>query len=554
MRKRMTFLIGAGVSRVPPTSALTWGQMLQAITKRIVEGADRYELPKWAYPDFLAKYLTETAPRPDVLFSLLTRSGAHNAATQIVAECLGSGEANIIHYLLARFCQSLDPPPWLVTTNFDTYLEQALDGLGCKFLLIPRDRNNLRAWEKSPILLKLHGSIETSGALVFLRNLHREIVLSRSSIPLYAAPNDASLVVDSIGTSLPIDLYKAASSAFTDAQIYVLGYSGNDTDVLPLLERALAQTSAQAYWVLRPDSEPSDRVKQLKHKFGERVKYDRMELEPFLRALAREHNVPLQQLPQIDSAPARATAAVTSRESEKRGSMFALDHLVALLVNIALEVKDQVTFAEFVEDICELTDDICELTEARVLPSDVACWPAASAANFLVSLGKLEEANYYLNFAKAYATEPISTSDPFTQSSLMFKLAEIEANIRYSENGPAAAFNVLKQAWEHLLDSTKLVPARLRIDFVGLATYAASASWNLEECRRFGSILYDIVKHEQITAKSVNSLLFFAMALVRSARINEACVVLDWVKLYAEDTCNDVVMHTANTLLGWIRG
>ncbi len=200
-------------------------------------------------------------------------------------------------------------------------------------------------------------------------------------------------------------------------------------------------------------------------------------------------------------------------------------------------------FVEFLEVLLELT---------KMLPNDVACWPAAFAADYSASIGHLKAANYYLKFAKART--PASTPDPFAHSSLMFKLAEVEATIRHLESGPAAAFDVLKRAWGHIMRSAELVPARLRINFAGFAVDAASSSQNLEECKRFGSILYDIVKNEQVTAESVNSLLLFAMALIRSGRINEALAVLDWVKCYAKDTGNDLAMRTTSILLGRIHG
>jgi hypothetical protein len=74
--KSVTFLVGAGVSRDAPTSALLWSEIREVLAKRILQDAAKYNVMDLTDLATTVDVFMAEKPRPDTLFSILAATTA----------------------------------------------------------------------------------------------------------------------------------------------------------------------------------------------------------------------------------------------------------------------------------------------------------------------------------------------------------------------------------------------------------------------------------------------------------------------------------------------
>ncbi len=142
-REKLVIFVGAGVSK---NSGLpTWGQMVQSFAQQI------------GYP-MEGRLATDEYIRIPQYYYCLDESPGHSDYYSLIESMIPE---NILPNPLNRLIASLRPKH-IVTTNFDTLMDQVADG----YQVIKEDRDLLRGIS-AHYLLKLHGDIRDPEKLVF---------------------------------------------------------------------------------------------------------------------------------------------------------------------------------------------------------------------------------------------------------------------------------------------------------------------------------------------------------------------------------------------------
>ena len=142
-REKLVIFVGAGVSK---NSGLpTWGQMVQVFGEKI------------GYP-MEGRLATDEYIRIPQYYYCLDESDGHSDYYSLIESMIPEGiKINILNRLIASI-----RPKHIVTTNFDTLMDQVADG----YQIIKEDRDLLRGIS-AHYLLKLHGDIRQPKKLVF---------------------------------------------------------------------------------------------------------------------------------------------------------------------------------------------------------------------------------------------------------------------------------------------------------------------------------------------------------------------------------------------------
>ena len=142
-REKLVIFVGAGVSK---NSGLpTWGQMVQSFARQI------------GYP-MEGRLATDEYIRIPQYYYCLDESPGHSDYYSLIESMIPE---NIRPNPLNRLIVSLRPKH-IVTTNFDTLMDQVADG----YQVVKEDRDLLRGIS-AHYLLKLHGDIRQPQKLVF---------------------------------------------------------------------------------------------------------------------------------------------------------------------------------------------------------------------------------------------------------------------------------------------------------------------------------------------------------------------------------------------------
>lgn len=142
-RKKLVIFVGAGVSK---NSGLpTWGQMVQIFAEKI------------GYP-MEGRLATEEYIRIPQYYYCMDESIDHSSYYSLIKSMIpGNIRPNLLDYLIVSL-----HPKHIVTTNFDTLLDQVAKG----YRIIREDRDLLTGIS-AHYLLKLHGDISQPEKLVF---------------------------------------------------------------------------------------------------------------------------------------------------------------------------------------------------------------------------------------------------------------------------------------------------------------------------------------------------------------------------------------------------
>ena len=208
---RLAILCGAGISAPPPASLPLAAELVQQTIHRLL---CPYE-----------SWLQSLTIRPEMLFSYLYRKDAV-ATLDAIRQALSTGAFNLLH----DFCaQVIERGGAVITTNFDTLIESALDARAIAF-----HRSTLACRVGNSVLFKIHGSIDDAASLAF--------------------------TIDQVGAGLGQERSQSLHALLRGRVVLVLGYSGNDQlDILPVLRTAgydriiwIVHDSARAWRRARP--------------------------------------------------------------------------------------------------------------------------------------------------------------------------------------------------------------------------------------------------------------------------------------------------------------
>lgn len=197
LNEKSVFLLGAGISMVKPTSLPSGKQMKEIVFETLI-----------TYPKFkkdkanLKKNVNYNKIIPEVLFSEIYSIIGNNIFCCF--NILRNGNSNSLHRLFAVLINKFNST--ILTTNFDLFIDE---------LLLPKKE-----------IYHLHGHLND------IENIY--ILLGR--------------IGRGINFKFKVNLEKQIQSK----NIYILGYSGNDKDILELLSTC---TISNIYWLVMKGEE-----------------------------------------------------------------------------------------------------------------------------------------------------------------------------------------------------------------------------------------------------------------------------------------------------------
>lgn len=230
-------LFGAGLSRDPPCNGPIWAEMPRALVSAALDAMEgegwtcverlREDRPVLAgmdvRPELFWRYMLDELGSPMVQRALQAAGrGVPNANHRNLAELLANG--------CCRFA---------VTTNFDEHLEALLPPHVAQLIA---DDNATDAGD-APALLKLHGSLSRPDSIAH-------------TLEQYDRLADRNL--------------RLLSEALGGAPLLILGYSGNDSDVLPAL-REIAAHLPLVVIVTHPGASEAEPIFSLRDEAGKVV-------------------------------------------------------------------------------------------------------------------------------------------------------------------------------------------------------------------------------------------------------------------------------------------
>ncbi len=233
--------VGAGISAIPPTSAPLWseiaGDTIASLLETLATGREDWGLDQYRQPAIaLARY-------PELLFEQIRIAAGTNQLMSRLAKILSGGKPNICHISIADLCrQGLVRA--IVTTNFDCYLEQSLLALQVPYRkLVPPVQAQHSS--KELLLVKIHGDLDTPESIV--------LTLSRAAQPMAA------------------ELARLLRDLMSGQDLVILGYSGRDLDVFPILVDSARKIVANRGRVWINDLYPPEQWGPIKQLYEEGV-------------------------------------------------------------------------------------------------------------------------------------------------------------------------------------------------------------------------------------------------------------------------------------------
>jgi hypothetical protein len=209
---------GAGISVRPPAAAPLWTEIAADTIRLLLEvlqvGRDDWDLSK----DYGAA-AQALSRHPELLFEQIRINVGTDQILARLVELLSRGKPNVCHLAIADLCRR-GLIRGIVTTNFDNYLEMALEQLHVPYRTVVPPA---MAVPPSPGLLifKVHGDLRAPTSIV--------MTLNRSAQPL--SRDAASLL----------------RRMMSDSDLLITGYSGHDLDIFPIIQGA-ARTARLGEW------------------------------------------------------------------------------------------------------------------------------------------------------------------------------------------------------------------------------------------------------------------------------------------------------------------
>jgi hypothetical protein len=217
----LVLFAGAGISVAAPSTCPTWNEFLELTldsARNVYPGLDTYY-------DAIGGRLKTI--KPELLCQILYGNLLDDFWGFL--DILQIGQPNFNHARIAQMTLEFSIP-LILTTNLDTYIENALNHKGAHFglhvcscpqsllrsLKSQTTKNNLQ-------VVKIHGSLD-----------------ERTSI---------TLTLRQAGLKLRDDLSQLITTSLTSYPVLVVGYSGNDDDIFPIFLNN-ASKAKKVYWIL----------------------------------------------------------------------------------------------------------------------------------------------------------------------------------------------------------------------------------------------------------------------------------------------------------------
>ncbi|HET8773725.1 MAG TPA: SIR2 family protein, partial [Thermoanaerobaculia bacterium] len=267
---RLVVMMGAGVSAAPPSNLPSWFGFNEMIVDEVRNCA--LELVPGAAS--LLSHIDLGRMSVVALSDLIVTSFAGESYFPVLT-ILDSDRPNANHDALAQLAQR-GALRTVITTNFDTLLEQAFRARGIPLRVVSSESDAIALLEPTPcVLLKVHGSV-----------------------------TDASTLRDTVSQKmrgLGAFMRQILASIPSHHHLLIIGFSGADLafddDYLPLLTKSRA---ANTTWVLHPGSRSSDSAARKLAELG--VVAEELALGDLFRALG----VAATRFEQGQSCPADA--------------------------------------------------------------------------------------------------------------------------------------------------------------------------------------------------------------------------------------------------------
>lgn len=255
---KMWLFLGAGISTGTPSNLPLWGEMAQDTMQflyRTLEykisatGGEGYLLAKEALD------LIKNEAYPEIVLECLCAAYGRTSVVAKLRSLLNPPECrpNTCHHAIAQLCKQ-GRVQGILTTNFDTLIERALDDEAIAYHCITT--NIINHIETIPVV-KAHGTIDDLSSLVFTRS---EYYLG-----------------------IPQNVRDMLQSNMMGSTLVIAGYSGNDIDIFPFVRSMIEKDMFSRVYVI--DLVPIRENKRFGG-MGNRIEYQNEEAEDFLCRLA----------------------------------------------------------------------------------------------------------------------------------------------------------------------------------------------------------------------------------------------------------------------------
>src|SRR4030042_1410398 len=200
---KLTLITGAALSKAPPSYCPSWMNFRDEIIDSLIDFLNKNGISNHKLLDRSRESLKESSIPPEIFFEGIDRFGGLSYV-KIFVDLLNAGKPNRAHRLIAALLNE-NYLKHVITTNWDTYIEQSLEkNLDLKIINDEEDINpNISS---SKYFLHIHGSIVSPRGAV-LGGLYR------------------------IGFSLSSKIKNLFQKIIGESDCLVLGYSGNDWDI-----------------------------------------------------------------------------------------------------------------------------------------------------------------------------------------------------------------------------------------------------------------------------------------------------------------------------------
>jgi len=228
---------GAGISVPAPSSCPTWIALRNEI---ITAFFDKLIRENWPTKPYLEQSKIDIRDhmklRPETfMWSLVSNIGLERVLAMI--QGMDNASPNFNHGALAVLAKERITKA-IVTTNFDTYIERSLENMGSKYD-VARDEAE-------------------SGAQVASRGDHVLIFKPHGCL---SKPSSMEYRIDQI-QSLPEHKRRLLPDLLASAPVLVVGYSGNDEDIFPVMCTTLAASHFGSYICVYPGSPKDEPIQQ----------------------------------------------------------------------------------------------------------------------------------------------------------------------------------------------------------------------------------------------------------------------------------------------------
>jgi len=254
-----------------------------------------------------------------------------------ILQGLDAGNPNFNHVTLAALARH-GILRAIVTTNFDSYIERAFQSIHYSYGVFtsPSDWQRSRSTAPTLSILKVHGSLDAPHSMRFMIDQVQH--LDENEPPL--------------------------KKLLTTAPVLILGYSGFDEDIFPILKAALTQNPFQSCACVYPGSSHDEPIQQWS--LNEPHNIFRLEakatdlLQMIVEACGCPCVAPSQQAEQNSRLDWRSAIDSSLTDLPR----YVIAHAMSEICHITGSHRDSMTFADLGCDIC---DDLADASKNKEL-------------------------------------------------------------------------------------------------------------------------------------------------------------------------------------------